>query len=97
MENYNTILVFKYGQTQLITDTESILVDSDSLTTLTPVLENIYDNKSHDSSFDYTRVAIYNNSFADWVTNNPEDYFKVDYDVLNEELINNLVTEIKKI
>jgi hypothetical protein len=97
MENYNTLLIFGYGQTQLITDTKTYLVDSSTLPSLDAVIENVYSNKPIDnkSQEDYTRIAIYNADFADWINNNPEDYFKVSYSELNVNLINSLVIEIK--
>jgi hypothetical protein len=97
MENYNTLLIFGYGQTQLITDTNTYLVDSSTLPSLDAVIENVYSNKPIDnkSQEDFTRIAIYNNDFADWVNNNPNDYFKVPYSELNQSLINSLVLEIK--
>ena len=97
MEQYNTILIFGYGQTQLITDNDNILVDSSLLLSLDAVIENVYSNKPIDnkSTSDYVRIAIYNNDFADWVNNTPNDYFKVPYSELNQSLINSLVLEIK--
>jgi hypothetical protein len=96
MEQYNTLLIFGYGQTQLITDTDNILVDSSTLPSLDAVIENVYLNKpaNNKSTTDYTRIAIYNNNFADWVNNNPDDYFKVPYSELNQVLIDALVLEI---
>jgi hypothetical protein len=81
MENYNTLLIFGYGQTQLITDTETKIVDSSTLPSLDAVIEDVYSNKpaNNKSSTDYTRIAIYNNDFSDWVNSNPDDYFKVAY------------------
>lgn len=97
MENYNTLLIFGYGQTQLITDTDSKLVNSDELASLNAVIQDIYSKKPLEniSQEDYTRIAIYNNDFADWVNNNPNDYFKVPYTELNQSLIDSLVLEIK--
>ena len=99
MENYNTLLIFGYGQTQLITDTETKIVDSSTLPSLDAVIEDVYSNKpaNNKSSTDYTRIAIYNNDFSDWVNSNPNDYFKVPYDELNQALIDSLVLEIKNI
>jgi hypothetical protein len=93
MENYNTLLIFGYGQTQLITNTESKIVNSDELL----FIENIYSQKPLDnkSQEDFTRIAIYNGNFADWVNSNPDDYFKVAYSELNQTLIDSLVLEIK--
>jgi hypothetical protein len=97
MENYNTILIFDYGQTQLITDTENKLVDSNNLPSLNAVIQDIYSKKPTDneSKEDYIRIVIYNNNFADWVNNNPGDYFKLLYSELDSNLINELVNEIK--
>jgi hypothetical protein len=97
MEQYNTLLIFGYGQTQLITDTDNILVDSSTLSSLDAVIENVYQNKPSDnrSATDYIRIAIYNNDFADWVNNNPDDYFKVAYSDLDQVLIDSLILEIK--
>jgi hypothetical protein len=99
MENYNTLLIFGYGQTQLITDTDSKLVNSDELLSLNAVIDDIYSKKplENNSQENYVRIAIYNNDFSDWVTNNPNDYFKVPYDELNQALIDSLVLEIKNI
>ena len=99
MENYNTLLIFGYGQTQLITDTDSKIVNSDELASLNAVIENIYSQKplENKSQEDYTRIAIYNSDFADWVNNNPDDYFKVAYSELNKVLIESLILEIKNI
>jgi hypothetical protein len=99
MENYNTLLIFGYGQTQLITNTESKIVNSDELLSLNAVIENIYSQKPLDnkSQEDFTRIAIYNDIFADWVNSNPDDYFKVAYSELNQALIDSLVLEISNI
>jgi len=99
MENYNTLLIFGYGQVQLITDTDSKLVNSDELPSLNAVINDIYSNKpvGNKSQEDYVRIAIYNNDFADWVNSNPDDYFKVPYAELNQALIDSLVLEIKNI
>lgn len=97
MENYNTLLIFGYGQTQLITDTETKLVNSDDLASLNAVINDIYSKKpaENKSQENYTRIAIYNNDFADWVNNNPDDYFKVPFSELNQLLIDSLVLEIR--
>lgn len=97
MENYNTLLIFGYGQTQLITDTDSKLVNSDELLSLNAVIQDIYSKKplENKAQEDYVRIAIYNNNFADWVNNNPDDYFKVSYSELNQALIDSLIIEIK--
>ncbi len=99
MENYNTLLIFGYGQTQLITDTDSKIVNSDELLSLNAVINDIYSKKplENNSQQDYIRIAIYNNDFSDWVNGNPNDYFKVPYDELNKALIDSLVLEIKNI
>jgi hypothetical protein len=96
MEQYNTLLIFGYGQTQLITNTDSILVDSCTLTSLNSVIENIYFNKPTDnkSQDHYTRIAIYNYDFTDWINNTPNDYFKVPYYKLDQSKIENLINEI---
>lgn len=96
MENYNTLLIFGYGQTQLITNNENKLVNSDELASLNAVIQDIYSKKplENKSQEDYTRIAIYNNDFADWVNNNPNDYFKVNYNELNLSLIDSLILEI---
>ena len=68
MENYNTLLIFGYGQTQLITNTESKIVNSDELLSLNAVINDIYSKKplENNSQQDYIRIAIYNNDFSDW-------------------------------
>lgn len=99
MEQYNTILIFGYGQTQLITESENKVVDSEYLQSLNAVIEDIYSKKPIDNyaNNSFTRIAIYNNYFADWVNNNPNDYFKVAYDELSNSLIESLIIEIKNV
>ena len=99
MKNYNTLLIFGYGQTQLITDTDSKLVNSDELSSLNGVIQDIYSKKplKNNSEENYTRIAIYNNDFSDWVNGNPNDYFKVSYSELDQALIDSLILEIKNI
>lgn len=99
MEQYNTLLIFGYGQTQLITESENKVVDSEYLQSLNAVIEDIYSKKPVDNGVkdSFVRIAIYNDYFADWVNNNSDDYFKVAYDELSKPLIESLIIEIKNI
>lgn len=100
MENYNTIHVFSYGETQLITDTENKKVNSADLTTLQAVVDNIYSHKPTDNDADtnYHAINIFNDLFADWLPSDKDQKsFRVPYAELDATLIDDLVAEINSI
>lgn len=95
---YNTLHIFGYGETQVITDTESKKVASDLLSDVQPVIDNIYSIKPADSDAgtDYRTINIFNGLFADYL-DDQGNRFRVDYSELDSVLIEKLVSEIKAV
>lgn len=98
--NYNTLHIFGYGETQLITDTENKKVSSASLTKLQAVVDNVYANKpvGNNADTNYHAINIFNDIAADWIPSNIDQQpFKVQYSDLNSQLITDLILEIQSI
>jgi len=93
--SYNTIHIFGYGETQVITDTENKKSPNDSLISLQAVINNVYSFKPSDnpSISDYRNINIFNNLFAQYSDVNGNT-FRVDYSELDGALIDALVNEI---
>ena len=100
MATYNTLHIFGYGETQLITDTENKKVPSSELLSLQAVVDNVYSKKPADNNADtnYHAINIFNTMFADWLPSEKDQKsFRVPYGDLNEALIDTLVAEIEAI
>lgn len=98
MAQYNTLHIFGYGETQLITDTENKKVSSSELTSLQAVVDNVYAHKPADNNADtnYHAINIFNTLFADWLPSDKDQKsFRVPYAELDEALIDALVAEIQ--
>jgi len=95
MVTYNTLHIFGYGETQVITDTENKKVASDELSDVQPVVDNIYSLKPADSdaSADYRTINIFNGLFVDY-SDNEGRRFRVEYSELDSALIDALVEEV---
>lgn len=94
---WNTLHIFGYGETQLITDTENKKVASADLATLQQVVDDVYGNKPVDNNADtnYHAINIFNGLFADWLPSDKDQKsFRVEYSTLNEAAIAALVAEI---
>ena len=95
MSNFNTLHIFGYGETQVITDTENKKVASDELSDVQPVVDNVYSLKPADSdaSADYITINIFNGLFVDY-SDNEGRRFRVEYSELDSALIDALVEEV---
>ena len=69
--SFNTLHIFGYGETQVITDTENKKVASDELSDVQPVVDNVYSLKPADSDAgtDYRVITILNGLFVDYSDN----------------------------
>lgn len=100
MENYSTIHIFGYGETQLIATDNNKKVQSSLLTSLQAVIDNVYSNKPADNNAgtEYHAINIFNNMFADYIPSTKgEDSFRVEYKDLDVALIDSLIIEINSI
>lgn len=95
MATYNTLHIFGYGETQVITDTENKKVATDELTKVQAVVDNVYSLKPADNpaTTQYRTINIFNDLFADY-SDEQGNNFRVDYSELNKTKINELVTEV---
>ena len=93
--SFNTLHIFGYGETQVITDTENKKVASDELSDVQPVVDNVYSLKPADSdaSADYRVITIFNGLFVDY-SDNEGRRFRVEYSGLDSALIDALVQEV---
>lgn len=97
MAIYNTLHIFGYGETQVITDTENKKVATDSIVGVQAVVDDLYSKKPADnpSTTDYRVITILNDIFADY-SDNLGNSFRVDYSELNAALIDAVVLEVLK-
>lgn len=95
---YNTIHIFGYGETQLISSDSNKKVATLTLTKVQAVIDNVYSKKPADNNAgtDYHAINIFNDMFADYLPKTrDEKSFRVEYKDLDATLINELVEEIK--
>jgi len=92
---YNTLHIFAYGESQVITDTENKLAPNEDLTDVQSVVDMVYALKPADSpaTSDYRNINIFNNMFADYFDNDGNN-FRLDYSELNAALVDALVQEV---
>jgi hypothetical protein len=97
MESYNTLHIFGYGETQVITETENKKVATDSIVGVQALVNNIYSKKPSDNpaTTEYRTITILNNIFADY-SDEDGNSFRVDYSELNAALIDAVVLEVLK-
>ena len=97
MAIYNTLHIFGYGETQVITDTENKKVATDSIVGVQLVVDDLYSKKPADNpaTSDYRVITILNNMFADY-SDEQGNNFRVDYSELNAALIDAVVLEVLK-
>lgn len=93
---FNTLHIFGYGETQVISDLENKKVASAELSGVQPVVDNIYYLKPVDNNagLDYRTINIFNGLFVDY-SDNQGNNFRVDYSEVNSALIDALVTEVE--
>ena len=97
MAIYNTLHIFGYGETQVITDTENKKVATDSIVGVQLVVDDLYSKKPADNpaTTDYRVISIFNDMFADY-SDELGNSFRVDYSELNAALIDAVVLEVLK-
>jgi hypothetical protein len=97
MAIYNTLHIFGYGETQVITDTENKKVATDSIVGVQAVVDDLYSKKPADNpaTSDYRVISIFNDMFADY-SDELGNNFRVDYSELNAALIDAVVLEVLK-
>jgi hypothetical protein len=97
MAIYNTLHIFGYGETQVITDTENKKVATDSIVGVQALIDDIYSKKpdGNAATTDYATISILNDIFANY-SDNLGNYFRVDYSELNAALIDAVVLEVLK-
>jgi hypothetical protein len=97
MAIYNTLHIFGYGETQVITDTENKKVATDSIVGVQALVDDIYSKKpdSNPATIDYATITILNDIFADY-SDEEGNHFRVDYSELNAALIDAVVLEVLK-
>ena len=97
MAIYNTLHIFGYGETQVITETENKKVATDSIVGVQAVVDDLYSKKPADNpaTTDYRVITILNDMFADY-SDEEGNHFRVDYSELNAALIDAVVLEVLK-
>lgn len=96
MATFSTIHIFGYGETQLIKEDYNQKVATTELSTVAPVVANVYSQKPADSdaSADYHAVNIFNNMFADFQPKTGKG-FRVEWAKLDAALIDALVAQFE--
>lgn len=97
MAIYNTLHIFGYGETQVITDKENKKVATDSIVGVQDLVDDLYSKKPADNpaTTDYRVITILNDIFADY-SDEEGNHFRVDYSELNAALIDAVVLEVLK-
>lgn len=92
---YNTLHIFGYGESQVITDTINKKAPNEELPADQSVIDMVYALKPADNpaTANYRNINIFNNMFADYFDNDGNT-FRVDYSELDSVLIDTLVNEI---
>lgn len=93
---FKTIHIFGYGETQVIGEDFNDKVPNSELTTVDPVVADVYSHKPADSdaSADIHAVNIFEGMFADYQPKSGNG-FRVEYDKLNATLIQALADEVE--
>jgi len=94
MENF-TIHIFGYGETQINSSELSIKVQTNTLNSITPLLEGIYAKKPADNPTlvtDFHVVNCFNYNDIRWMS---KDNFNVKDDADLKPLIDNLIAELQ--
>ena len=96
MAEFNTIHVFGYGETQLISKDVNFKCSTSELSSVAAVVANVYSKKPADSdaSAEYHAVNIFNDMFADYQPQTGKEGFRVKWEDLDAALIDALVVEI---
>jgi len=92
-----TLHIFGYGETQLIGNDLNKKVNTNMLTTVQAVIDNVYSFKpeANTANKDFHAINIFNDMFADWQTKQQSvDGWRVQYQELDAVKIEALVAEI---
>lgn len=92
---YNTLHIFGYGESQVITDTINKKAPNEDLADDQSVVDMVYALKpsGNPATANYRNINIFNNMFADY-SDNDGNTFRVDYSELDSALIDALVQEV---
>ena len=94
MENF-TIHVFGYGETQINSEDLSIKVATDTLTTVTPLLDGVFAKKPADNTTlvtEFHAVNLFGHSDIRWMS---KDAFNVKDEATLKPLIDALISELQ--
>lgn len=94
MADFSTIHIFGYGETQLIKKDYNEKAPTADLSSVAPVVANVYSKKPTDSQAksDYHAVNIFHNLFADFQPKEGKG-FRVKWDDLDKSKIDALVSQ----
>lgn len=98
MKKFETIHIFGYGETQIITSDVNKKVSTSTLRKVKALIDNVYSKKpsDHVAGKEYHVINIFNGMFADYMPKvQGEKSFRVKHEDLDSILINELVDEIK--
>lgn len=94
MENF-TIHIFGYGETQINSETLSVKVATDTLTTVTPLISGIFAKKPADNSTlitEFHAINLFGNNDVRWMS---KEGFQVNNDAELIPLIDALIAELQ--
>jgi hypothetical protein len=94
MENF-TIHIFGYGETQINSKDLSVKVKTDTLTSVTPLLNGIFAKKPADNTTlvtEFHAVNLFGYNDIRWMS---KDAFNVKDEATLKTLIDNLIAELK--
>jgi hypothetical protein len=94
-QQWNTIHIFSYGETQAIGSDYNKKTSTAGVTGAQAVIDNVYSFKpqSNDASTDYRAVNIFEGMFADYHPKTGES-FRVQFTQLDASLCQTLVDEV---
>ena len=98
MANWNTLHIFGFGDVQVITKDGGATKKASELTTLQPVIDNVWSKKPADSPIttkEYHAINIFEGMFSDWQPKEPKvEGFRTPFAELDATLIQALVDEV---
>lgn len=98
MANFNTIHIFGFGDVQVITKDGGATKKASELTTLQPVIDNVWSKKPADSKIttkEFHAINIFEGMFSDWQPKEPKvKGFRTPIAELDGALIEALVAEV---
>jgi hypothetical protein len=98
MANFNTLHIFGFGDVQVITNDGGATKKASDLTTLQPVVDNVWSKKPEDSkitSKEFHAINIFEGMFSDWQPKEPKvEGFRTPFTELDAALIEALVAEV---